>query len=149
MDKKREPVLIDKPEKLKEYLTEEGNKHKRFYHFTNSESVNAIINNRTLRLTLGDSKKLNDRHEFMVNGKPEVWERTYFACFSYGISENMAMWGLYGLPSKEAVRLTFNKEIVNIIMDMDKIKIYSDKEMENELDKNSIKASASLGALFS
>ncbi len=48
---------------------------------------------------------INDQHEALMKGSWNIWNRTYIGSFSYGSSENMAMWGLYGLPWEDAVRL--------------------------------------------
>ena len=44
-----------------------------------------------------------------MKGAWEVWNRTYIGSFSFGDAENMAMWGLYGLPWEDAVRIAIPK----------------------------------------
>lgn len=138
MGKSKEPIIINNENELKDYLIRKGENHNYYHHFTTSKTLNSIIHNNSIRLTLGNSEELNDHHEFSVEGTTKVWERTYLFCFSYGISENMAMWGVYGLPSKEAVRLSIARECIKTIKDKDKIKIFSDSKMTFELNKNAI-----------
>ena len=53
---------------------------------------------------------INDQHEAIMKGSYREWNKTYIGSFSWGSSENMAMWGLYGLPWEDAVRLCIPKE---------------------------------------
>ena len=138
MSESKKPVPIVNAIALKNYLRQKGENHIKYNHFTTSKSLNSIIQTKTLRLTLGNSKMLNDHHEFGAKGKKDVWDRTYIFCFSYNNNENMALLGLYGLPSEETVRFTLEKESIKKIINKDKIKIYTDLNTQQELDKNLI-----------
>ena len=48
--------------------------------------------------------RMNDKQE-LTKGTAEKWKKTYISSFAYGNGENMAMWGLYGLPWENAVRI--------------------------------------------
>lgn len=135
---------INNINELANLLKKKGENHNFYHHYTTSKSLNLILKNRTLRLTRGNSKTLNDWHEYEAKGLELVWNRTYIACFSFGDFENMAMWGLYGLPSNEAVRLTLTKKAFNFIRnynsDGSEIKIYKNPSKKEFFNKESIES---------
>ena len=61
-------------------------------------SLNGIVGNGKLHLS--SRRRLNDLGETLN-------ERMFEASFSFGTAENLAMWCLYGVPNKEAVRVTY------------------------------------------
>lgn len=154
--------IIKKPEDLEIFLKDKAKTHKRFNHYTTSSILNLILNNKTLRLTRGNSEILNDWHERNRKGVEEEWNNTYIACFASDNyenyidenkvnydSENMAMWGLYGLLSNEAVRITLPcnkmKRLINI--SQDKLKnnenfIFTEgiRNVENAVSNDKIKS---------
>lgn len=87
------------------FLEQKGKNHKCYYHYTTWESLKKIMENKSFLLTRGNSLKINDQHEASKKGVKEVWDRTYIGSFAFGSSENMAMWGLYGLPWEDAIRI--------------------------------------------
>lgn len=64
-------------------------------------------------LTRGNSLSINDQHEALMKGTWEEWNKTYIGSFSYGHAENMAMWGLYGLPAEDAIRIAIPRKAMN------------------------------------
>lgn len=64
-------------------------------------------------LTRGNSLFINDWHEAFVKGAREEWEKTYIGSFSYGYTENMAMWGVYGVPEEDAIRIAIPRKAMN------------------------------------
>ncbi len=114
-------------EGLQNHLENEAINHNHFHHYTNMNSLELILKNRTIKLTRGNSKSLNDWHEAEVKGDPLYWNKTYIGCFSFDDnkdsdtnnydSENMAMWGLYGIPSEEAVRFSLSAEWMKKLID--------------------------------
>jgi hypothetical protein len=48
-----------------------------------------------------------------MKGSWQEWNRTYIGSFSYGESEIMAMWGLYGIPWEDAVRICIPRTQMN------------------------------------
>lgn len=105
---------FSKVEDMIEYLHAKGANHKMYYHYTNLDSAINIIKSGYWHLSLGDA--MNDKQE-LTKGTSEKWDKTYISSFAYGNGENMAMWGLYGLPWKDAIRIgipgTLMKEWVN------------------------------------
>lgn len=88
------------------FLEVKGNNHKYYHHYTNIDSLIKMIHSKYFLLTRGNSVNINDQHEYRAKGSAELWNKTYLASFAYGDSENMAMWGLYGLPWEEAIRIS-------------------------------------------
>ncbi len=131
-------------DELASFLKEKGENHKNYNHYTTSWSLNLILKNSTLRFTRGNSKNLNDWHEWNEKGKQDIWNKTYIACFSYGDFEKMAMWGLYCLPSKEAVRLTIPQKALSFVKKFNSnnsgIKIYKDEDKKELIGNEAIKS---------
>lgn len=92
------------------FLKEKGGNHDYYYHYTTWDSLSLILQNKTFLLTRGNSLSINDQHEAHMKGSWEEWNKTYIGSFAFGSSENMAMWGLYGLPWQDAVRIALSKE---------------------------------------
>ncbi|OCN05551.1 hypothetical protein A4S06_08270 [Erysipelotrichaceae bacterium MTC7] len=76
-----------------------------FTHYTTLEGLQNIISSQRWFLSRGDNESMNDQEECMYQGNPEEWKKTFLLCFSATIKENMAMWGLYGIPNNQAIRL--------------------------------------------
>ncbi len=92
------------------FLGVKGNNHNYYHHYTNIDSLIKMIHSKFFLLTRGNSVNINDQHEYRAKGSAELWDKTYLGSFAYGDSENMAMWGLYGLPWEEAVRISIPKK---------------------------------------
>lgn len=103
----REVKTIDS---LIDYLEKKGENHTYYYHYTSWDSFVKIYNSRSFLLTRGNSLAINDQHESLMKGSWKIWNKTYIGSFAFGASENMAMWGLYGLPWEDAVRIVIPKE---------------------------------------
>ena len=74
-------------------------RHKNGYaHYTSYAALAAMLSSE--RIHLSSRSRLNDLGE-MLN------DRTFVASFVYGTEENLAMWGLYGVPRSAAVRIKF------------------------------------------
>lgn len=86
-------------------LCRKGCSHKQFYHYTTWNSIVAIMREQSFLLTRGNAMIINDQHEAIMKGSYHEWNKTFIGSFSFGSSENMAMWGLYGLPWEDAVRI--------------------------------------------
>lgn len=85
------------------YLEIKGGNHRNCYHYTNKNGLNGILRSRKLHISRGD--QMNDKQE-LTKGDEQTWEKVYLASFNYGDEENMAMWGLYGVPHEDAIRIT-------------------------------------------
>lgn len=94
------------------FLEVKGNNHNYYHHYTNLENLIKMVHSKFFLLTRGNSININDQHEYRAKGSAECWDRTYLGSFSFGESENMAMWGLYGLPWDEAIRISIPKKVM-------------------------------------
>lgn len=100
-------------EEMIAYLQEKGGNHNNYYHYTTWDSLQKILQNKTFLLTRGNSMRINDQQEAHMKGSWDEWNKIYIGSFSFGASENMAMWGLYGLPWEDAVRIIIPKDKMN------------------------------------
>lgn len=130
------------PEKLADFLKYLSLTHTWYHHYTTLESLEKILKNHTFIMTKGASRKLNDLHEIDEKGVRETWERTYITCFGYTGEEsinytsntkgnfrgeeNMAMWGLYGKPKSEAIRISFPRETFFKLVNKASVKVKTD-----------------------
>lgn len=92
------------------FLKEKGGNHDNYYHYNTWDSLSKIFYNKTFLLTRGNSLSINDQHEALMKGSWKEWNKIYVGSFAFGSSEIMAMWGLYGLPWSDAVRMSIPKE---------------------------------------
>ncbi|NLT16266.1 MAG: hypothetical protein GXY11_01420 [Clostridiales bacterium] len=91
---------VKTPEELRAYLRAKGSNHRNYLHYTNFAGLIGMVRSGYFHLSSGD--RMNDRQE-LLKGSREVWKNTFIGSFAYGQNENMAMWGLYGLPWEDAV----------------------------------------------
>lgn len=131
---------IDDIDELLTFLKQKGINHDEYHHYTNIDSLIKMIDSGYLLLTRGNSVNMNDQHECQVKGSIDLWDKIYLASFAFGKSENMAMWGLYGLPWDEAVRITIPKKAMkNWIEGIEEI--YSAEFVNGKLRTNKLDVS--------
>ena len=94
---------VQEPEELRRYLMAKGSNHRNHLHYTNFAGLIGIIRSGFFHLSSGD--RMNDRQE-LQKGSRDMWKNIFIGSFAYGQNENMAMWGLYGLPWEDAVCLS-------------------------------------------
>ena len=122
---------VRKIEDLINYLHQKGQNHNWYYHYTTWDSFEKIYQNKSFLLTRGNSLNINDQHEALMKGSYYVWNRTYIGSFSHGSSENMAMWGLYGQPSQDAIRITIPKTaMLKWVNSIDKVFIWNEEPLD-------------------
>jgi hypothetical protein len=84
---------------LLKQLRKSARLHKQgWYHYTTMSSLIRMVDTGYANFTL--ISESNDGSEFLAN-------RHYMMSFTYAKEESVALWGLYGVPKKEAVRLNF------------------------------------------
>ena len=89
-----------------------------FYrHYTTLSAFLCMSNEWVFRLTRGDDPGMNDQLEWKRLGDAKLWKRTFISSFSCVEGESAAMWGLYGKPSNEALRLSFDHKTMSSWMD--------------------------------
>lgn len=91
-------------------LQRSGSSRLYYRHYTSFSAFLSISDGWMFRLTRGDDPAMNDQLEWKRLGDAELWKRTFIASFSCVKGESAAMWGLYGKPSNEALRLSFKQE---------------------------------------
>lgn len=81
-----------------------------YRHYTTFSSFLYVADEWMFRLTRGDDPGMNDQLEWKRLGDAALWKRTFIGSFSCIEGESTAMWGLYGKPSNEAIRLSFSSQ---------------------------------------
>lgn len=104
---------VENVDELLSYLCAKGMNHNSYYHYTTWDSFSKIYDSKLFLLTRGNSLRMNDQHEPLAKGDRKEWNRIYVGSFSYGKTENMAMWGLYGQPAQDAVRIEIPRDAMN------------------------------------
>lgn len=105
---------INSMDNLLSFLEAKGSNHDNYHHYTDIDSMIKMIDSGFFHITRGNSTTMNDQQECLVKGAYDVWNRTYIGSFAFGESENMAMWGLYGLPWEDAVRITIPRKAMRM-----------------------------------
>lgn len=98
---------------LVDVLCDSGRERPFCHHYTSLSALLAMMEGGSLRLTRGDDPAMNDQLEWKYFGDMGLWRRTFIASFSCVKEESAAMWGLYGKPPNEAVRLSFSNKVLN------------------------------------
>lgn len=116
---------ITKSNQLKIFSTENSSTHREYHHYTNIKSLTNILNSQTLWFSRADL--MNDMTELEL-GDSNLWKRTYISSFSYGASENIALWYMYGGEEKnQGIRVSIKKN--DYIKDPSSMKF---KKVEND-----------------
>lgn len=97
---------VDDAEQAVDILLRSGASRPYYRHYTTFSSFLYITDDWMFRLTRGDDPGMNDQLEWKRLGDSNLWKRTFIASFSCVEGESAAMWGLYGKPSNEALRLS-------------------------------------------
>lgn len=95
---------IDEAKVLKRFLEDKGKRHITFYHYTNLEALQKMLEKKGRKIFLTRMDKLNDALE--CKNDPDKKKRTYIASFSFGKAESMAMWAMYAMPGRQGIRLS-------------------------------------------
>ena len=119
---------LDSEQEIIEFLKKKGANHiGGYFHYTNIDALKGMLKHRKLHLSHGS--EMNDLLE-PKKGSIEEWKRLYVASFSVGNDESMAMWGIYGDPLAEALRIKFRcKSLRDCIKNCDlyEVKLNEDK----------------------
>ncbi len=93
---------------LREFLIEKGQGHQNYRHYSTLDGIYGMLKSGYIWLSRGD--QMNDKQE-LTKGYFDDWNNIYIASFAFGKSENIAMWGIYGLPHNEAANISFPSKI--------------------------------------
>lgn len=111
-------------QKIVRFLRYQGRSHLYYYHYTTFDKIKLILNNKTLRFTIGDSKTLNDWHEREKTKYTNTLHHSYISCFTTSGDESVAMWRLYSNGESNVVRIQIpQKEFIAWFNSIDKSKI--------------------------
>lgn len=102
--------MLSSYDELQEFLKDKGSKHQAYHHYTSFNALKLILKGGQWKLS--NPERMNDLQERQEKGSEEYWQRSVFASFGYGESENMAMWGLYCFPRDEAVRISLPRKLM-------------------------------------
>lgn len=125
---------------LRQYLSMKAKNHKRYKMYHSMETIEKIINNKTLYLT--DGSRWNDVED-KSNFNSDEKIKNFGICLSYSYSENVAMWMLYGGVKNNGGMIDFYKSNINEILNIDEIEIgiFEEKIFTsiNKITKNDFK----------
>lgn len=80
---------------------------KAYQHYCSLDKILGKIIQKRWFLSRCSSLKMNDLQEpLKFAGKTDILSRTYITCFEHCLSEDVAMWGLYGKSDPFALRVT-------------------------------------------
>lgn len=105
---------VDNAEHAVDVLRKAGVSRPYYRHYTTFSSFLYIADDWMFRLTRGDDPSMNDQLEWKRLGDSGLWKRTFIASFSCVEGESAAMWGLYGKPSNEALRLSVDSSSMQL-----------------------------------
>lgn len=113
-------------ETLEQYLSIKANNHNYFKLYTTIERLTDIVTSRQLLLSDGDCwNDLCDKEQL----NRANYRRQYFAkCFSFSVSENVAMWMLYGGLRKGGAILNLCRSDMRRMVEARKIDLYEISE---------------------
>ncbi len=108
----------------------------RFYGFyTTLSRVRQLLCERRIWLTRLDSSKFDDTIEHKKYGCATEQKKTFIKCFSYGVQESAAMWGLYCPPTYQAIRVVMPSASLKAMTESTLYKIEDGKCSRDQLQK--------------
>lgn len=118
----------------------DGILHKSAYqHYCSLERVLGKIIQKRWYLSKCSSKKMNDLQEpVKFAGETNALKRTFIMCLGHSLSENAAMWGLYGKSNPFALRVTIPGQVLEDWMK--RIEIKEVTRFDTEKIKKAIRA---------
>ncbi len=141
--KNRENVLkrnSESSEALRKYLIEKGQNHNYYKYYANIEYIKEIKNDGHLYLSCGDDwNDENDKRGFVKTDGSYV---NFGKCFSTAMTENVALWLLYGGINGDGGMISFTKN------DMSKIKNNTQKIELGYFENGSFVSKDTLGDSF-
>lgn len=115
---------------LRTFLIEKGQGHQNYRHYTTLDGIYGMLKSGYIWMSRGD--QMNDMQE-LTKGNISDWESIYLSSFAYGKSENIAMWGIYGLPHNEAASISFPSRVFSKWIPGNKT-IYDPEDKYKEID---------------
>lgn len=104
-----------------EIIGKDGICHKNYTFYTSLDRIHSMLTGKVpcLWLTRIDAEKFDDLQESRKYGtKATVKQsKTFIRCFSYGLRESAAMWGLYCPFTYKAIRVTISEAAMASLLD--------------------------------
>ena len=114
-----------------EIVTQKDVRHRAYSFYTSLDRVQQMLtgNQPCMWLTRIDSELFDDLIECKKFGSraPKKQSKTFIKCFSYGLRESAAMWGLYCPPTYKAIRVTISKQAMESLLHSQCYRIIKDK----------------------
>ncbi len=102
-------------ESLNNYLQEKAENHNSYKWYTNVDIIDNSLRYKSLFLSAGDDwNDVNDKERF---NNPKEMKKCFARCFSFSISENVAMWMLYGGTEKKGAMLEIKKSFIKSVLE--------------------------------
>ncbi len=113
--------VLDDPDRLWAYLKARGANHNSYKYYSNVDRIGQIIDSESICLSLGDRwNDYDDRKSFATAVKGMI---RFGVCFSFSISENVAMWMLYGGVEKKGAMLDLTRKMMKEITSQSEYKL--------------------------
>lgn len=96
------------------FLKYKGDNHKQFKYYAGVKTIKAICNSQSILLS--DGKNWNDLVDGMDFHEGMPGYRRFGACFSFSVSESVAMWMLYGGIRGEGAMIELSRSDLNSII---------------------------------
>lgn len=107
--------------KIKETMSRFALQHKAgFFHYVRASRLKSMMEYG--KVFLSRATGMNDKLEAC-----DVDPRDYYICMNYGRDENVAMWGMYGKPREESVRIHFAFSAVKALVNNMKARLEQGK----------------------
>ena len=87
--------------------------HNCYTRYTTVDRICEIIESGRMWFNRADSNAFDDAQETEKFGHYIPKRRLYYTCFNYAIAENAAMWGLYGQPTYQSIRISVGPRALN------------------------------------
>ena len=104
---------IETAEDLSSYFDSRTQGHSYFYHYTSLGAINAILSNRTFRIS--NVKRFNDKKDSEQFGENK--DVFFSMCFSTGQNENLSLWYLYSGIHGNGGRIRISQATIKKILE--------------------------------
>lgn len=106
---------VDDADRLKNHLTKKGWNHKCFKTYSTLERIQSWVDSNCFYLD--DGSRWNDPYDSRMFNNDRSIVKRFGRCFSFSITESVAMWMLYGGMEKKGAMLEFKgaamRELIN------------------------------------
>lgn len=113
--------VIDDPASLLSYLKERGRNHNHFKYYGTYDTISKIVDKRHLLLSRGlNWNDTDDRRRFQTSLPGYV---RFGTCLSFSVSENVAMWMLYGGTQRDGAMIDLRRADITAMMGLQEFEL--------------------------